>query len=52
MSASCSFSKAFNALFDLQCAFSWIRVMTQLSVWREVFTMTFNCDERSKAVYI
>lgn len=52
ISASCSFSKAFNVLFDLQCAFSWIRVMTQLSVWREVFTMIFNCDERSKAVCI
>lgn len=47
------FLEAFNVVFDLQCAFSWIRVMTQLSVWREVFTMTFTCDEeRSKAVYI
>lgn len=37
------FLKAFNVQFDLQCAFSCIRVMIQLSVWREVVTMAFNC---------
>lgn len=35
------FLKACNVQFDLLCAFSCIRVMIQLSVWREVVTVAF-----------
>lgn len=37
------FCKALKVQFDLQCAFSCMRGMIQLSVWREVVTMAFSC---------